>query len=1278
GPDGHPNYAARRRQEEWTSLAMDIKDRLESVQNAVKDQSASPDLQVLVSNYSQELEHVLRGLILSNRSQSSSTKAVLGTIKTALTVDNEREKIKHSIAQMNEAYNRFMVGLQILIRKGVEELQNGQTHIHQTIQDHRTEHAESYAQIRAVYQEQLEAKNQFIEAEEINLIKGMVTAHLANGSVHQKCMNGTRHSLLGEIDEWRVKSDSSQILWLSGVAGVGKSTVARELVDKWKLDGHLAGCFFFSRDTEETRVSRLFFTTVAQQGLSRLDSQAQTVVADGIRKLFDPLSATLEEQCTHLFVNPIKTIRDPTVLVLDAMDECDPDACEQLLRIVLSELSNIPLLKLLITSRPEVHIQRQLELHKVQEISLRLNDGSNTQDVETYMRSRLQKVNFPEDQVLKLVERAGGLFIWAKTVCDLIRNLRGDRDTFINRVLAQNLRQIDPIYRIALEQAIGRNDEEENVQAYMAVLKLITAAYEPLSPNTINRLLGIPNSMDIINDLRSVLECRGPEEVVRFLHPTFRDFLCNSPNIDLYRVDINKAHGLIGIGCLKMIYDELHYDTCKLFDHRDRVLKPEALEVLRIQNISSALRYSCSFWGIHLTSQMKGTVQRDEVISHIETFFTRNLLDWLYIIGVQGSIDNAFNMLRELIATGIQVYARSILFPHPTITMGTELDWPSTMTVQTYDIQASILLPFDDLLATGGQREDMPVFSVWDIKTTDGVTCTHPCGAKHCAVTHLSFIDSGDTVLLHTGCNCGKLCKWRVSNYHCSLLSQITFESDGICIAWADDGTKAITFCMIEQTGYKRNQSRKYYCNTYTDDGSSTRCQIFDGQKEGEEKGNITSRIPWIRFTPCSGKRFIYWTSNLSGNKVAIFESSSGRLISQESYPQNLKEMHFSPDGRNILLWFSSSQRLKLVSSEDGSDLWDWILQDGFIKKVQFFPNTAQVLLLSTSTTYIVDSLNGSTLYRRDTSESLLPCCSVISPSGERVAVHSSGKVEIMDHTLGEYREEHSAEERGHLLHFSWAHSTLVFMQDHYDGRSALSFQRLSSSMPAVDTTSDPNSCVTNVFLSPNGKFLLTVHNGESFCLWNTALGLKIPIVGDEGSRTFQSPQIQWAKDSSAALIWSSDRLVLFRTNTGYIQTILLPTITPHMLDESTYLSICRVPSPPESIHELLVSPQDQSVALICEQNLGILDLGDGSYMDPLGQGKFRGGGFSPDGTRFCALESSAYLNTVFIVWCIEIPSHSVRKCHIQLQPTWHWPKLRSVTNLTSENRSILGTLTSQ
>jgi hypothetical protein len=482
-----------------------------------------------------------------------------------------------------------------------------------------------------------------------NLLRGVATAYLANGAIHKRCMRETRQSALQEIEKWRLDPHTPQILWLADVAGAGKSTVAKEVAEKWKSQGILAGRFFFSRDAEETRTPKLFFSTIAQQGLAHLCSEVRVAVAVGIRELINPVSATIEEQCLNIFVGPLQAIQAPTVLVLDAIDECEPAACQHLLNVLLPQLSNLSHLKLMMTSRPETYIQVELRHVTYQELSLRSDEVSNSRDIEIFMRERLRRASLAQSQIIQLIECAGGLFIWAKTVCDLLDGFRGNKSSFIDRILLQKLRQMDSIYRIALDQAIGKDREEENTEAYMNVLKIVVTAYEPVSPTAIDKLLKSSETMDIVNDLRSVLECGGENAVIRFLHPTFREFLLNQEACGQYYVEINAAHTLLAGGCLFVMEMELEYDICKLYGSQEIEFKSEKLDEKCCQHVSSALQYSCNFWANHIPLPPHDI--SSSLTFMVEEFFKCKLLDWIYIVAVQGSIDKAITMLRKLILT---------------------------------------------------------------------------------------------------------------------------------------------------------------------------------------------------------------------------------------------------------------------------------------------------------------------------------------------------------------------------------------------------------------------------------------------------------------------------------------------------------------------------------------------------------------------------------------------------------------------------------------------------
>jgi hypothetical protein len=379
--------------------------------------------------------------------------------------------------------------------------------------------------------------------EETFLLKGLEAACMANGDIHESCMRGTRESIIEQVDYWMRSDDPNtpQILWLADAAGSGKSTVAKHLSGKWMSEGKLAGQFFFSRDAEESRTTKFFFSTIAQQGLSHLGPSVKTSICDGVRELCGPTSALLEAQCRELFVRPVKATSSPIVLILDALDECEPTAFNRLFRVLLSQLTNISHLKLFLTSRPDKHIAKVLDNPSVHRISLRGDEESNREDVKLYMRAKLVSISLPEDKIDKLVTRSRGLFIWASTVCRLVEDFQGNMEQYVSELLVHGPDEMDLVYQKALDQALPPVSQVVNRKAYMDVLGVVVVALEPLSPKTIDRMLNISNSFTIVQHLKSVLDCHHTNEPVRFLHPTFREFLIDS-NLNSHHIDGSSSH----------------------------------------------------------------------------------------------------------------------------------------------------------------------------------------------------------------------------------------------------------------------------------------------------------------------------------------------------------------------------------------------------------------------------------------------------------------------------------------------------------------------------------------------------------------------------------------------------------------------------------------------------------------------------------------------------------------------------------------------------------------
>ena len=80
------------------------------------------------------------------------------------------------------------------------------------------------------------------------------------------CFENTRQSLREEIGEWITSVlDKPEIYLLSGLAGIGKSTVAQTVAERADNLHLLGASFFFSRDESDLRNAKKFYTTLAFQ-----------------------------------------------------------------------------------------------------------------------------------------------------------------------------------------------------------------------------------------------------------------------------------------------------------------------------------------------------------------------------------------------------------------------------------------------------------------------------------------------------------------------------------------------------------------------------------------------------------------------------------------------------------------------------------------------------------------------------------------------------------------------------------------------------------------------------------------------------------------------------------------------------------------------------------------------------------------------------------------------------------------------------------------------------
>lgn len=375
----------------------------------------------------------------------------------------------------------------------------------------------------------------------------------------------------------------------------------------------------------------------------------QSLVALGIRKLKNPVSATLEEQYTAMFANPLRAMERTVILVIDALDECDPTPRKQLMDLILSSLPELPYLRLFITSRPETYaeLSKALPNHVLKSTS---DEEKGSNDVEIFILESTRNSSLQTEQVQKLIERANGLFIWASTACKIVGSIALEPEEILDELVGPNFAEMDALYDVALKSTLLTLE----VKAALLVLGVILVAYEPLSPASIDLLLGRSTSDLLIRKMSSVLRYQGHGEPVRFLHPTFREYLLRRRKDDRFFLDELEAHHRLASNCLSLMQKRLEPGICQFGneieeyeDDFQTLVTDLDLEFVIDANIPAALRYACRFWAIHSASCLLSTRKYlpEDLIPSIIEFFENKFLDWLSVLSIINKLHDVPSIL---------------------------------------------------------------------------------------------------------------------------------------------------------------------------------------------------------------------------------------------------------------------------------------------------------------------------------------------------------------------------------------------------------------------------------------------------------------------------------------------------------------------------------------------------------------------------------------------------------------------------------------------------------
>ncbi|KAJ2933180.1 hypothetical protein H1R20_g3901, partial [Candolleomyces eurysporus] len=178
------------------------------------------------------------------------------------------------------------------------------------------------------------------------------------------CFEGTRMKLLAGIGRWMSDTAGKPIYVLDGIAGVGKSTVAKTVAQRAADINSLGVSFFFSRDHADRQQASGFVHTIAYQ-LACCDPSYGKAIATAIDDYPESLHKIMAQQFSALIAQPLcnllKQRATPLVFVFDALDECTQPDASDILSLITTSISQLPQVKVFLTTRPELVLRNKYQ-----------------------------------------------------------------------------------------------------------------------------------------------------------------------------------------------------------------------------------------------------------------------------------------------------------------------------------------------------------------------------------------------------------------------------------------------------------------------------------------------------------------------------------------------------------------------------------------------------------------------------------------------------------------------------------------------------------------------------------------------------------------------------------------------------------------------------------------------------------------------------------------------------------------------------------------------------
>ncbi|RXW13191.1 hypothetical protein EST38_g12666 [Candolleomyces aberdarensis] len=395
------------------------------------------------------------------------------------------------------------------------------------------------------------------------------------------CFEGTRSTLLANVGRWMIGATddghSPPLYILDGIAGIGKSTVAITVAQRAADPSIncLGATFFFSRDQEDRKKSLGFVHTIAYQ-LAHYHASYGKAIAAAITSNPEALDKVLTQQFSLLIAKPLhpllKQRATPLVLVFDALDECVDGSA--VLSLIISSISQLPNVKVFLTSRPELelrtkymvtqnvnifHLQEIEDLVVEHDISLYVNYHLSLPKIQEALGDSYDTCWQPtaEDKA-KLAKLSGKLFIYASTAVKFI----------LDKQHLDPKGQLASLLDLQSDSPSSLSQLEKWLIRFKMIVGAILVLQTPLSVMALASLLveeqgAIKGTLGNLHAILAPLG-EGSAPTYKVHHKSFPDFITGSSCPSEFRIVEEEHHLQLAKYCLQVMNRQLRMNICQV------------------------------------------------------------------------------------------------------------------------------------------------------------------------------------------------------------------------------------------------------------------------------------------------------------------------------------------------------------------------------------------------------------------------------------------------------------------------------------------------------------------------------------------------------------------------------------------------------------------------------------------------------------------------------------------------------------------------------------------